>query len=716
MLDETQMNEISTKLFKDFANATNSKQGTSINFNINGTKFRSKNVKEAIDTLFSQVNSLSAKEWYCKFNSEIVKKSNEEHKEYSEVWKSIVQEMLKDYLYNKREARDNYTQKALPSAFTEGNGKIQCRFKPRYTINEEDLKLIEGVCYYPKEDKIFYVKNGSYKLIGLPSDLTEKNNSSISRLVKLIANTQYEKLGKPFELFNYLLDKADMLTRDFFETTRIVELAVKEGKLPNFKIKPCWCDKETDISTLLSFDNDKPFPNNWYDVIHNAYAKAALNKVMPSSLFANNLFSFCYGEQDSYFKQYVIDYKNTYRPNLQDYIIELFQDLPSVLSKIQQIEVLPTVIIDDESKPAEFKLHKDWMDSLKNQVSLEECKILPIFLKPYTQKERQAIMGWAYTVLHPSTNESINFLFKTGGGTFKTNYYFEQINTLMDLMYKPDRDLVWTMMRDAWVKDPALKEGADGNGISNAALVYNNEATEKCLEEFKAMTGGTVAEGVRYVKRIMRENAIQMVSHARWLLDANTNFTIQDSTGAFDRRLFIIDRMDVQKLPKPVAAGDLKSQRNSELRAFYNLAKDCYEKIVSAYGSFSEFVTTEDCFVKNLTQAYAEDEKTQIYYELTKDCTNDFITIPIKDFNEKVENLCKTYKVNENGFKNWVTSTSKTVKPVKLTSKIIDEDGKPHRVWTRVNGKQTPAYKLYKLKPEILQEFLEETPEDGVRW
>jgi hypothetical protein len=411
-----------------------------------------------------------------------------------------------------------------------------------------------------------------------------------------------------------------------------------------------------------------------------------------------------------YFKRFALTFPQGGKAPFSDYLLKLFECSDLVIRSIPHIKSIPHIISDDTT-PAKYYIDSEWKDKLvPGQYEMKDCKILNTFLHPYTNEEKLALMGWVYTVLHPSYGDTINLLFKTGGGSFKTNYYSSMIQRLLCVMYNvKNNDCSHTMLKDSWVKDRFLLEGIN-SGLSMAAFVNNDECTIASVEEFKNFSGGG-KNGMDYSRRTMRENPTQMKIYSKWLFTTNNNFLINDDSGAYDRRLFIIDRMDVKKLNPPYPKATFENELEKEMLTFYNLAEDCYKQILKTHKSLEDYVTDPNISIsKNLKMAYAEDDKVFIYYSLFKNHNHTSETEPlmisISDFNTEVESLCEKNEVNYNGFKNWVKSTDKTTRP---------KDLKLNKWWNhpkRVGGEVKKYHALWPLKSEFLPNDIWEDDSD----
>lgn len=711
--------EFKNKFFIDFADCHNNRKGTSITmkFASDDKKLTPKTLNEAVDILFQKASSeLQTEKWYTDYNAEIITEAHKTNSTYKTLWKEIIKKELNSFLVDKQAARDDFTQKSLPSAF--GGEFTPCKFDPKHSINEVDLMLIKGVMYC-NIDKCLYINyHNNFIRLGDFEDVTDKRSTANHLMFKYLSKLNSERVGREFyDLWEELYLIADNVTKAFFTIRRQCETSSKNKTNADFEISLPWVKDTVNISEFIQCKKENPLPVNWYDELHSAFAKEIINNMLPSSMINNDLMNLYYESKDEEFKRYAIKPAKGAKCTFSTYLSKLFEESNALEQFIPKIDVLPRIITDEDGVAARFKVVDKWEDTLTNQFErTSECKILNTFLSQYTDNEKLAIMGWAYTVLHPSCPDNINFLFKTGGGTFKTNYYAEQIKILLRKMYNPDYDLVHIMLRDTWVTDYARRELANGCGISTAALVFNDECTDKCLEEFKAMSGGSTDQGEDYQCRIMRENPKQMKIYCKWLFNTNLDFIIQDTTGAFDRRLFIISRMDVRNLPKPYGKNEFHKYLERETKMFYQTAKKSYEFIKKKYGTLEAFVSQVPEISKNLKDAYNEEEKIVAYCNLfDKIKSNDTpeikyfesenkIILTTKLYNEMLDDVCNSLGIeNRKGITKWIRTTDKCKQMnVMNTSIRIKDDSIVSKVVSKVNK----GHILYALKDDVLNTLL----------
>lgn len=434
--------------------------------------------------------------------------------------------------------------------------------------------------------------------------------------------------------------------------------------------------------------------SDWYDRLHSYFIKSIFAYLIPASGVNNDLYNVYYetlNDDSGTFKRYAIKPTHGAKCTFETYLAKLFSERFVICSTLKKIDTVPHIISDD-STIAEFSYNSNWQDKLVNQVDFKDAKILNAFIKPYSKEERTALMAWAYTVIHPSTNDNIHLLFMTGGGTFKTNYYCAMIEKILKLAYGSNRSLVHQMKEDRWITDSFLRESTT-TGISNSAMVNADECTDKCLEQFKSMSGGT-NDGMSYQKRMMRENPISMKIYAKWLFTTNKFFSIDDESGAFERRLLIVNRMDVKNIDKPFSASEFCKHIDTEICAFYELAKASYNAMLKVAPTLQEYRDATE-LKKNMTLAYNEEDKLMLYYEIydalesskvvhqyVKKC----MVVQPDEFNDVVEERCRITGVNFSGFKKWIRNTTDTEYACEY--KPVSIDGKLRKCWCLSKLKQ----------------------------
>lgn len=698
-LSEELKKSIKINILKDYADIHNAKNGKGYTAFINGKRLRPKTPMELAELLYNGIaTKKSGEQWYLDINKEIIKESHNTNKDVDVIWKETLQDSIKDYLVNKMEYRDEHTKASIPDVFNATfNG---CTFKPRNMINQKDLEYLDGLCYCESNDMFYFNNNGNYTMIGYKEDLCDKKSKAAESLYNLIADRYCEKTGRnSFAFWPDLYDICDVLTNEFFTMRKEIEGQIKSGKTNGFSVM--MFNNNIPIDRILRILPGEEIPENWQDKLHSAIIKYGINEMLPSSLICSNLANIYYETiDDYYFKRYSLKAPNNVVCSFTTYLSKLFEETNIIKRNIPHIQTAPKVISDISNVPAQYYLHDNWMSNLKDQRAKEDCKIYNTFISKYRKEEKIAIMAWAYTVFHPSYGDTVNFMLKTGGGTFKTNYYTEIIKRILNLMYVPKTDnLVYPIVGDKWVTDRFLLESNNG-GVSTAALVNNDECTEKSLEEFKNMSGGA-SDGVNYQKRTMRNNPDPIKIYCKWLFTTNNDINIQDTSGAFDRRVFIIDRMDIKHLPLPYKSNEYSNEINHEIKSFYEISKDAYNFVKTNYGSLLNYVKQITCISQNLQKAYKEDDKTFCYYTLFDELksidnittyADGSISISATNLKKTLTPICEDQELKLEGMLKWIKGTNKTENPCLYTC-------------VKVDGKCVKRYKLYKLKQEFIDEI-----------
>ena len=669
----------------------NQKNGKGYTSFIGGKKCKQNNINDLVDQVYREVSySENGKDWFMNLNAEFAKEAHSNNKQLNEIWIKNLTDIILNELQNRAAWRDAHIESSISSAFS-GN-RTACKIVPHDDVNEVDFKLIKGVVYC-KEDNLFYFKkDNSYTLLGDVAELTTKNSKALRTLEDAFSKQFLEETGRQFDLINECFRMANEVKTDYFSCRNQIDSMVKANTITPKSIVKVF-GEDVEVYKIFQLCSTDPIPVDWQEPLINFYAKYLINSKFPAVLINRNLCNICYETSDPgglYFKRFAVEF--TDRPPYSLYAMKLFENFCRVKNNIPSIDVIPHIISDDNT-PAKFYIDKDWLSKLENQYDkLEDCKILKTFLSPYTNEEKFAIMGWAFTVFHPSYGDTINMLFKTGGGTFKTNYYSKIIQKILYKMYNANSSCTYTMLKDTWVKDRFLLEGVNG-GVSTAAFVNNDECTMASIEEFKNFSGGG-KNGMDYSKRTMRTDPTQMKIYSKWLFTTNNDFIIQDDSGAYDRRLFIIDRMDVKKLTPPYSKINFENEIDKEIKMFYKIAKQSYEYVLKNFGSLENYVTIPTVGIyKNLKKAYAEDDKIWVYYKLTETLYNTEdkgCWMLQKDFSTNAKMLCEENDVNFNGFKNWIKTYA--------IDKCVESPrySVPHKM----NGEVCKCHWLPKLKPE----------------
>ena len=680
-------------------NLHNQKNSKGYTATIEGKVVRPSNVNELAEKLYAYVaqNELD-KQWYADINKEVVNEAHNTNKGIKEIWLNRLVVAINGYLSAKAEYRDAHTELSIASAFE--SSKFPLGFLPEDDVNSTDIALIDGVVYCERDDLFYFKDNNTYTLLGDINELTTKGSVGLRKLFGLLADKFQRNTGKEFHFWHEMYEICNNATKDFISARRQIDELIKQGNKDSKQMIDVFGNKVEIYKVLQIFEVDQ-IPNEWANKLCNFYAKYLINSKLPAIIFNRKLCTLnyeCEDQEGAYFKRFALTFPQSGKVPMNDYLVKLFEFHDIVIRNIPHIETIPHIISDD-STPSKYYLNEEWKNNLvPGQYELKDCKILNTFLHPYTTEEKLALMAWAYTVLHPSYGDTINMLFKTGGGTFKTNYYSAMIQQLLCKMYNvKNNDCSYVMSKDNWVKDRFLLEGKNG-GVSMAAFVNNDECTMNSIEEFKNFSGGG-KNGMDYSKRTMRTEPTQMKIYSKWLFTTNNDFLINDDSGAYDRRLFIIDRMDVKKLQAPYAKANYDAEVVKEMKTFYEVAESSYKQILKTHKSLEDYVTDPKISIsRNLKKAYAEEDKIFVYYKIfEKYNATDVLEIPCKDFTETAKLLCEENEVNFNGFKNWIRATDKTEYPCKWqTNKWVNKQRVRHNI-------------LYKLKPEFEPKCEEDT-------
>lgn len=703
--------EMKNSIFRDLFHVTNDSKGTGFKIRI-GDKDKPKAVKtkdDVLNIIYKNASDLQGLPGYAEFITVVNEYRNEKRILFEEAWKAKAGMIFDLYISEKNNAIEEFRKSSMPKGF--GTKLTPTSLYPSATINKVDLELTDGLQYCPKDAHFYYKVKDNFIRIGTADELREKGSNPIMMLNSLLYEHLSEERGEPFDFWRFLYNIADRGTEDYFKIEAVLKEAItKKMPLDGIEVQTFWMKEPIELREFLKLP-DTPLPLDYTGRLHSAMVKGMVNNGIPAVAMNYGIMTINYEQQDEFFYRYNISPagQSKIKQSFTSYLVKIFEDPAQLISSIPKIYSVPRIISDIPGVPCQYQAFDDWQDNLKDQFEMKDCKILKTFLSPYCKEEQLAIMAWAYTAIHPSLNESINFLFMTGGGTFKTNYYAKMIEILLNLVYRPSMSIVHWMLRDNWIKDPALKENCDGTGISTAALVVNDESTDKCMEEFKSMSGGSMDSGMPYQKRVMRENPILIRIYCKWLFLTNLNFMIQDDSGSMDRRIFILKRMDVKKLEPPYKAGEYNIMLRREIQSFYKFAKQSYEYVVKEAGSLENYVQSKVVFTKNLKEAYNEYDKTRLYIEFFNDfydknpnCRKDdgSIFIKPKDLRSSIESMCQAYGINKEGMMNWIRKTDKCTHENKNKFSARKNEGS--------------FYLLYPVKPEFQKEVIDDDDMPGV--
>lgn len=689
-------------ILTNYFDICNSNNGKSINIIIDSKKKQCKTLSDVAKLAYSKSQAIFVDVKYTESDSkkEIDKLRGQGYTLEQAFCKQFEVE-LAQFLDKKKALRDNYIQSSLPSAF---NAKfIPAAFKPASFINSVDEQFLQNIYYNSVQDSIYYYHNNSYTLLASVSELIARESCALYKLATCISEDMAIANNTPtFDFWPYLYEQIDKVTECFFESKLLFETYTQQDKAFTADDKLTTVPWKEQVSMFYFCDKSThKLLDDWYDRLHSYFIKNIFKYIIPASGVNADLYNVYYealnDDESTTFKRYAIRPTHGAKCTFETYISKLLSERSIIMKKLKKLDVVPHVISDD-STPAEFVYDTNWLDALCDQVEMKDAKILHAFLDPYTVEERRVLMAWAYTVIHPSTNDNIHLLFMTGGGSFKTNYYCAMIEHILKLAYHSNRKLVHEMKGDKWITDSFLRESSN-SGISTAAMINADECTDKCLDQFKEMSGGTI-DGMSYQKRMMRENPISMKIYAKWLFTTNKFFSIDDESGAFERRLLIVNRMDVKNIEKPYSASEFNKHIFTEVKAFYECAKLAYQNVMKEAASLQEYRDNTD-LKKNMTLAYNEDDKLYVYYRLYEEvstltvCRRDKdgrIVVPTDVFNELSARYCEDAGVNLAGFRKWIRSTNSTE---------IASECKP----TRLNDVVCKCWHLSKLTSSTLSEI-----------
>jgi hypothetical protein len=698
--------DIVSFILNDTFKLHNQANGNGYTIEVKGKRKKVSTTDALVDLMFDNTYSIQGDERYQDFIKYVNNIANEERKPFDATWKKFMKMMVQKEIEKKAEYRNEIVKVSIPSAF--GAKFTECKFLPRSPINDKDLTILKGLSFCPSSQFFFFEFHGNYTRLGTASELRDQSSSASIRASILITKANSERVGKErWNLWDEAYEDCDKLTSELMDIRLTTETAIKEGLPLDIEIQPFWMNEETTIREFLQLP-EMITATDWSDKLHSAVCKAAVNYVLPAVMINKGLGNINFEADGEWFKRYSFRPKGSSKCSLSDYISEVFSEVPALIQRIPTLDEEPRNISDIPGVRCRFNMYKDWMDELpEGQKELKDCLGIKAFLAPYTEEEKLAIMAYPYTVWHPSTNDPINICLKTGGGSFKTNTYMEYTIQLLNYMYRPEGSIVHKMVGDAWVSDPARLENASGDGVSTAALVFNDECTEKSINKFKDMSGGSTDGGVYYQKRIMRENPTEMKIYAKWAFCTNLDFQIQDTEGAFDRRLLLIDRMDIKKLNPPYPRESFVQERRKELKAFYELSEKCYKRVVEKYGSLSSMAVNCREINKNLKQAYNEDSKTLAYYQLwnsiqdmmlggnsatfiAKRNEDGSVSVAKSSIKSEIEKLSEEYEINQAGFVKWITNTESCTGANRT------------RITVRVDRDIVNGCRLYPLKDECI--------------
>lgn len=687
-------------------NLRNSARGNSIQFTVDGKDYRQKTYTSLANDLYEVSGKLQFKNGYHEFVEMVKEAGGTTESTFKDTFIRLAAEQMQEVLNAKRVIRDSKQFESAPSAF---NAEFTpCKFKPSFVINQKDVELLEGLVYCDSNDLLYFVENGSVKLIGNPTDLIDTRAESNLTLSHLIYKHQCIKNGvKEWDIWNDMYHIMDDTTEEFFRLRNDVEAARNNGVNPQhclFKLK--WSDKETNLGDMLNIESWDVEMEEVIDDIHTFLMKTLLNEVLPGVLFNGDLVKICYETKNELFKRYSIMPSHGAKASISKIISTMFTETAALVIKIPHIKNEPFVYHDDPTKFATYHLVPDWRSKLRpNQVERKDAKILDAFSSWMNKDEKLFAFAWAYSVLHPSLNESIGLLISTGGGTFKSNYFAFMIGHLLSVMYDCNQDVIrYRLNNDEWVKNEQKMESKGGKGVSKAALVFNDECTSASIENFKQMSGSTNEAGIPYNYKVVFQQPVSMTLHNRWLFCTNEDIKITDVEGVFTRRLAIIKNIRAHAITKPYSAVEFDHMKYQEANVFYNVAESAYKYVKENFGGLEE-AAKRLSISKNLTEAFDEDAKTAAYAEMYKDCLtnplNDRIVMTCTVFKTKLDEYASKFAVNAGGLRKWIENTTKCT-----NTNVLGKQ-------TKQNGRNVRVNILYPLAIEPMFETITDDVIDG---
>lgn len=603
-----------------------------------------------------------------------------------------MEELLNETVAAKAKAQEKI-RKDIPEDVL-GNGYKELKISPSVEHNEMDKLFLLGVVYCEADKQFYLAENNCYTALGTAEVMRDKR-----ALDEFVVNQrrrlgyEFYKTDKRFELWQKIHEVETFATDEYFETRDIVAEAKQKNEYPD---KPFIFMHDTYENLQTFISRNKLYYDNWTDVLHTVVLRHVVDHDLPATLFTRSLVKPLRAMRNGYFNGYKLD-PNGKQCSLAEFYSELFST--SITDIVPHISDIPHICSESETVQAKYHLKKDWKDALTDQKDLKDCLAVNAFLEPYTEDERTMLMSWAYTVLHPSCRNGIGLLVKTGGGSFKTSTYAGSIKKLLDIMYGY---CYYTVQGDAWTTNDQLCEASDG-GFSTSEFIFNDECTEKCILKYKNMSGGIGGEGIDYTFKKIYQVPVHTKLYAKFLFCTNNAFTITDAQGVYDRRLAIIDRMDIKKLPYPYPnTSNVEKELSRELGGFYTLAEEYYNKVIKDYGSVEAFAR-QSSIADNLKTVYDESAKIIAYNDLfeqlkTMDGSTDVqvierenlvdksnytqINVTVKAVKDMLIKLSEEYDLNAKGLKNYLLEADTKLK----------NDG-PKAI--KINEKTRYGYMLY---------------------
>lgn len=544
--------------------------------------------------------------WYASFISDVVPDDGDAT--------AVMSTLLTETLSAKREKAEQIRRDA-PDLPLRNSEYSKIMIIPESEHNEMDKLFLQDVVYCDENEQFYTVTDDSYTRLGGEDFMRTDSNTAQSFIAvqKVKLHKAIYKSEGSFELWKHIKAVERIATETFFEfRDKLAEAKQTENygsSKVNFMGDEYLSLKDFESKNHLYSPRDE---DDWVSRLSSVVLKHVINKDLPATLVSRNLLQIKAANDGSLgiFSNFVF-MPPTKQCTLREFYIELFDT--GVKGIVPHITNIPH-ICSDTHMPAKYHLKSDWMNNLVDQKPYEECKAIQAFLAPYSEDEKKMLMSWAYSVFHPSVKNNIGLLIKTGGGSFKTNVYARLIS---DVVYNMYGDASFTVVGDKWVKNEQFCETST-KGFSTSEFIFNDECTEGCIVKYKDMSGSTYDAGVSYSFKKVYQVPVNTKIFAKFLFCTNTPFTIADAQGVYDRRLAIIDRMDIKKLEYPYPPQVFDDEIKREIKAFYELSKASYEHVKAEYGTIENFARTSS-INKNLKAVYNEDAKKFAYDQLLKE-------------------------------------------------------------------------------------------------
>lgn len=691
---------------------------------LNGEDKKFDTIGELVDNMWALANSFQHNDWWSDMAEKISDKQKSDNRSPDVIWKEVVTEAINETIWAKKEKIAEINKYSNSSAFE--SKLVPCRFSPNGCLfNDEDKKLLDGLVYC-RENEMIYGKtpNGGLKMLGDPKSFGDKRTPSYDELYDYVEDRLSRANGLTEGGYDIWIDfykTANNLTSEYVRAKSEMFTAMQNGMLPDNSYFYCMGEKTTFGSVLKCVSN--VWPGDAEDDLLSYYVKIGLNYLYPTIIFNRNMINLFYETKNDEFKRIAIKPIENKKQFAGEIANELFQYRKEALRHVEKMDKAPSVIEDRINVPAKYHIVQNWQDRLpEGQFNRSESKILKAFLEPFKKEERIFMMAWAYTIFHPSTEETLSLCIMTGGQTFKTSYFSKCIRKILSYMYgETESKLVCTLMKSKWVKNDQLKEPKGGAGISNAAFIFNDECEEESIDQFKEYSGSANEDGHQYTYKIVYQQPITLRIKSKWLFCTNKPFTINDSDGVFNRRLAIIDRKDLSMFKPVYGKDEFDKMRDRELLSFYNAAKEAYNNIVESYGSLQCAADNIECIHGNLTKAHDEEGKEVCYLEIydkvanvANTNTNEEISRREVDkegrecywvlrsaLQEYIDQTLQNSGINPIGMRKWIESTDKTIGNNQLkTTKIMKCGG--------TNQLKNVA-RLYPIKKEVIERLEKES-------